>query len=213
MTCPLCGARKGRRQCPALGQSICSTCCGTKRLHEIRCPSNCVYLTAAREHPSAQLMRQQQEDMALLAHATRDLSHSQSRLFVAINAFFARYQPPDIHTVIDQDVAEAAAALASTFETAARGVIYEHRPTSRQAERLTSGLKAVLDETDPNGGTALQRDAALVLRRIEEAIGARHAAHPGEPRDYLEVLGRIFSSHRDAATPDAARPGSRLIVP
>jgi hypothetical protein len=170
-------------------------------------------LTAAREHPSAQLVRQQQEDVAVLAHATRDLSESQSRLFVAINAFFAQYQPPDIHTVIDQDVVEAAAALASTFETAARGVIYEHRPTSRQAERLTSGLKALLDETDRNGGTALQRDAALVLRRVEEAIGVRRAAHPGEPRDYLEVLGRIFSSRRDAGAQDVAPSGSRLIVP
>ena len=31
---------------------------------------------------------------------------------------------------IDDDVAEATAAMAATYETAARGVLYEHRPQS-----------------------------------------------------------------------------------
>ncbi len=53
MTCPLCSQRKARRACPALGHQICAVCCGTKRLTQIPCPSDCVYLASAREHPPA----------------------------------------------------------------------------------------------------------------------------------------------------------------
>ena len=52
MSCPLCHTRKPRRACPALNQTICAVCCGTKRLIEIQCPDDCVYLTSAREHPA-----------------------------------------------------------------------------------------------------------------------------------------------------------------
>jgi class 3 adenylate cyclase len=40
----------------------------------------------------------------------------------------------------DDDVADAAGALAATFETAARGVIYEHAPESLVARRLADDL-------------------------------------------------------------------------
>ena len=50
--------------------------------------------------------------------------------------FLARYEAPELQPLIDDDVAEAMAALAATFETASRGVIYEHRPASLPAERL-----------------------------------------------------------------------------
>src|SRR5207247_6809666 len=42
--CPLCGTRRARRGCPALSQQICAICCGTKRLVQIQCPSDCTWL-------------------------------------------------------------------------------------------------------------------------------------------------------------------------
>ena len=67
----------------------------------------------------------------------RDLNERQSQLFFLI----AHVSRPlssrrNCSALIDDDVAEAAAALAATFETASRGVIYEHRPASLPAERL-----------------------------------------------------------------------------
>ena len=58
--CPLCRQRKARRPCPAVGHSICSVCCGTKRQREIVCPPSCVYLSSAREHPAAVVQRRQE---------------------------------------------------------------------------------------------------------------------------------------------------------
>lgn len=42
--CIYCHARKGKRPCPALSGSICSQCCGTHRLVNIACHTDCVYL-------------------------------------------------------------------------------------------------------------------------------------------------------------------------
>src|SRR6476646_9038375 len=115
--CPLCGVRRARRGCPALGKQICAVCCGTKRLVEIQCPSDCPYLATARVHPAAVTVRQQQRDVASLTHAVRDLSERQSELFFLINSFLQQYKPPELQALVDLDVVDAVAALAGTFET------------------------------------------------------------------------------------------------
>jgi len=48
--CIYCQARKGKRPCPALNGSICSQCCGTHRVIDIACHTDCVYLDANVEY-------------------------------------------------------------------------------------------------------------------------------------------------------------------
>ncbi|HTJ41542.1 MAG TPA: antitoxin Xre/MbcA/ParS toxin-binding domain-containing protein [Kofleriaceae bacterium] len=43
-SCAHCRAAKGKRDCPALGGSICPSCCGKHRLVTIACPSDCRWL-------------------------------------------------------------------------------------------------------------------------------------------------------------------------
>ena len=214
MVCPLCGQRKARRACPALGHQICAVCCGTKRLTEIRCPSDCAYLATAREHPPAALVRQQQRDFGLFVQFTRDFNERQSQLFLMVCAFLARYEPPELQRVLDEDIGAASAALASTFETATRGVIYEHRPASPPAERLAAALKPLLLEAGQHGGTAFERDAAVVLRRIEEAVRDVRVIAPDERRGFLDLVGRVIRGTDASLGSD--RPGMetpRLIMP
>ncbi len=45
--CQYCRKRKGKRACPALQAPLCAACCGTHRLQEIACPSDCAYLPRA----------------------------------------------------------------------------------------------------------------------------------------------------------------------
>ena len=66
----------------------------------------------------------------------RDLNERQSRLFFLILTFLARYRPAELLPLVDEDVVEALSSLAGTYETAVRGLIYEHRPPSLPAERL-----------------------------------------------------------------------------
>ncbi len=176
-------------------------CCGTKRLIEIPCPADCPYLTSAREHPPAVAIRQQQRDIDLLAHGMRDLSERQSQLFFMINSFLQRYEPPELQAIIDDDVIEGVAALASTFETASRGVIYEHRPTAPPADRLATALKPVIAEAGKHGGSAFERDAAVVLRRIGEASQEVRMTDRANPRAYLDLLGRMFKEDRNSERP------------
>ena len=211
MLCPLCRQRSARRGCPALGYQICAVCCGTKRLTEIRCPSDCSYLASAREHPPAATIRRQQHDLETLVQLVRDFSERQTQLFFLIASFLVRYQPQELHALIDADVTDAARALASTFETSARGVIYDHRPASLPAERLAVALKPVLQEAGKTAGSSFERDVAVVLGRIADTSAGDRMTGSG-PRAFVELLGRMIRKTEDATREDAASGASRLIV-
>ena len=142
----------------------------------------------------------------------RDLNEQQSELFFLISTFLVGYDPPALQPLIDDDVVEAAAALAATFETSARGVIYEHHPASFPAERLAAALRPLLAEVGQQGGTPFERDAAVVLRRIEEASRGVREVDQGNRRAFLDLLGRVMRKS-DEGEPPHAEPVSRLIVP
>jgi hypothetical protein len=188
-------------------------CCGTKRLVQIACPSDCAWLASAREHPPAVVVRRQQRDVGLFLQIMRDFNERQSQLFLLISTFFVRYEAPELQPVIDDDVAEAAAALAATFETSARGVIYDHRPASLPAERLVAGLKPLLSEAGRSAGTAFERDAAVVLRRLEEAVRETRASDQENRRAFLDLLARIVRRTDDAHESSPEPAPTRLIVP
>jgi hypothetical protein len=219
VVCPLCGEQKARRSCPALDRQICPTCCGTKRLTEISCPGDCVYLAAAREHPPAAAVRRRKQDIGTLAQHMRDLNEQQSELFFLLVTFLLEYQPPELGQLIDSDVAEATATVAATFETAARGVIYEHRAASLPAERLAISLKPMLMELERAGGSTFQRDGAVVLRRV--AAAAAHAGTTDAAANrhaFLDLIGRVLQLQKEEASDPGgpaskADDGPRIIIP
>jgi hypothetical protein len=190
-------------------------CCGTKRLVQIACPSDCAWLASARDHPPAAAVRQQQRDVGVVLHVMRDFSERQSQIFLLISTFLVRYEAPELQPLIDADVADALTALASTFETSARGVIYEHRPASLPAERLLSGLKPLLAEAGKSGGTAFERDTAGVLRRVEEAVREVRAVERENRRAFLDLLGRVVRKGERGEPADGSDPRapSPIIVP
>jgi hypothetical protein len=218
MICSLCGARKARRACPGVGREICAVCCGTKRVIEIRCPATCGYLQAARVHPAAVEQRQRERDIALVAPTIRDLTERQQHLFFLLLGV-ARQQASDpLRPITDSDVADAAAALAATYETSARGLIYEHQTQSVPAQRLRSDLQAALTDFGREGNSRLiEREAPCALRAIERGVRAV-AALPGAARTgYLDMVRRVLGAaseptHGSAEAPSAVVP-SGLILP
>ncbi len=156
---------------------------------QIACPSDCAWLASAREHPPAVAVRQQQRDAGVLVQVMRDFNERQSQLFLLISTFLVRYEAPELQPVIDDDVAEAMAALAATFETSARGVIYEHRPASLPAERLVGGLKPLLIEAGRGSGTPFAGESprlprSAVARRPNKGHrGGRRCGTRGCARD------------------------------
>ncbi len=185
-----------------------------------------MYLASAREHPAAAVVRQQQYDLGWLVSRMRDLGERQSKLFFLVCSFLARYAPgkgrhaigldDDLQSVIDADVADALGALAATLETSVRGVIYEHHPASLPAERLAAALKPVLNEVGKGSGTSFERDAAVVLRRVEAAARDMSADHGGDRRAFLDLLGRVITKPApgEGAAAESPEPeGPRLILP
>jgi hypothetical protein len=199
---------------------ICPVCCGTKRLVEIDCPSDCPHLAASREHPAAVVRRQQEQDVAALLPSMSGLTERQHQLFFLFQSVIARSRPDGLARLTDEDVAEAAAACAATIETAAKGVLYEHTPATLPAQNLAGELRALLVEVREHGATIYDREAAIALRAIER--GARTLTRPGEPTAYMSLMGRLLQVNKAAsdtgtgaagrAVAKTDRPGS-IIIP
>lgn len=214
--CPLCGARKARRACPAIGREICAVCCGTKRLVEIACPADCGWLRASAAHPPAVAQRRQERDLAFIYGGLGELSERQARLLLYMQALVkqcATAAPTAIAglaPIVDKDVADAAASLASTFETSAKGILYEHHATSVPAQRLAGDLKRGLEELVRAERPIPDRDIAAALRLMEKlASGAAATLGEGE-RSYLDVVDRVMKPSAEEPKSDTT---SRVIVP
>lgn len=211
MLCPTCGQRKARRQCPALANTICPTCCGTKRLTEIECPADCRYLSTAREHPAAVVQRQRERDVALVLPTIRHLTERQYQLFFLVQSVIARHKPQGLTCLVDSDIAEAARALATTLETAGRGIIYEQAPQGGPAQALVAEINAALAQMREQGATIYDGETAIVLRAIER--GATEIRPPdGGAAGYSNLVGRLLQVTAAPPSSSEPRPGSSALV-
>jgi hypothetical protein len=222
--CPSCGERKPKRSCPALGRTICTVCCATKREVEIACPADCVYLSSARSHPPAVVQRRQERDLSFVVPLVSDLTEAQYRLLVLLQSVTLKHAHAAMPPLVDEDVAEAASAAAATLETAGKGIIYQHQAVSVPAQRLSSELSQVVAELVSQSGAQrgrLERDAAAALRRLER--GARTAAqglNGDEPPVFLRLLTRMLRERTDkdrtgeaADSPGGAASSGLIIQP
>jgi hypothetical protein len=213
---PLCHDRKPKRSCPALDKTICAVCCATKREVEIACPPDCPYLSSARAHPPAIVQRRQMRDLSFVVPLVTDLTEAQHHLLVLFQSLVVKHSESAVPPILDQDVAEGAAAAAATLETARKGIIYEHRAVSIPAQRLTSELGRAIAELSRQSGSQarLERDAAIALRRLEK--GARTAADSlvgDEPPVYLKLLGRLLKEGTTRPSDEGEPTASGLILP
>ena len=210
--CPVCRERRPKRSCPALTQTICTVCCATKRLVEINCPPDCVYLSSAKSHPPAVVQRRQERDVGFLLPLVSDLTETQYRLVVLFQSVTIKHADRAVPALIDVDVAEGAAAAASTLETAGKGIIYEHQAVSVPAQRLTAEYSRVVSELiaqNTSQQSRVERDSAIALRKIEAGARAAEKALTGDEAPvYLNLLARVFAAPGKPAEPS----GSGLIT-
>jgi hypothetical protein len=168
---------------------------------EIHCPPDCGYLAAAQVHPAASVRRQQERDLGFVMAMREGLTELQTELFLALLSFMAGLQADPLARVTDDDVADGAGALAATYETADRGLIYEHRPPSLVAQRFVTDAKAFLAnlaaEADAATTRRMERDVAVVLRHLEPGVrGARTMADEG-PATAIGMIRRFVAAARE----------------
>ncbi len=210
MSCPLCRQRKGKRACPAKGASICSQCCGTKRLVEIECPSDCVYLTGAHapgwEGRAADRQRDERRLGPHVARLTERQLHLVLLALAGINGIRGRRSDLD-----DAILLEAVAALRKTVETRERGVLYEHPAVDARAQELVQELSGIFEARDGEGEVhrPSDRDLAAALRGLEGALAATAGEKEG-PRVFLDTAARLVG--RLGGTPPN-RPRPLIVEP
>jgi hypothetical protein len=188
-------------------------------LTEIACPPTCGYLASAREHPPAVIRRQQERDVAALLPTIHHLTERQHQLFFLLHTVIARHRPEGFARLVDDDVAEAAAAFAATLETASRGVIYEHGAQSLVAQRLLGEMKALLAQLREQGARVFDSEAAIVLRAIEQGARETRQATADGDSAYITLMSRLLQQRgpgpegEAAPTAAPAERTSSLILP
>jgi hypothetical protein len=157
--------------------------------------------------------------MRFLVPLLADLSEPQYRLLLFLQAVVVRYAQTASPPLTDADIAEASAAVAATFETAGKGIIYEHQAASIPAQRLATELGHAIAEMRRKGAPAsLEREATATLRKLERGARTASSALTGDdPPIFLGMLRRVMASV-EAQVPEArssgpAAGGSGLIIP
>ena len=213
MSCAICGKRRPRRYCPGVRGEICPVCCGTEREVTVRCPSDCEYLQAAREHETRPPL-----DPATLPYSDlrfdEDYLDQHSDLIAALGSTVAAAAADG--GAVDSDAREALEALIKSYRTLESGVIYEAVPQNP----IAAGLYGVLKDTanrfqeQEAQATGMRRTrdsdilralAFLEILAIERSNGRRYG------RAFLDALSRL-----QPPTPGdgpAVEPGSSLILP
>jgi len=167
------------------------------------------------------VQRQKERDMAFLLRLVEGLARPQVATLSHVQQALLRYRPTAIPAVLDTDVRDAAAAMAATLETAARGIVYEHQTASLPAQRLVGLFREVMSRFDPEGRLPPAAVAA-VFRRLEWGVREASAIVGAADTAFLEFTERVLlgSAERDsaaqAAQPDEQperRHAPRIIVP
>lgn len=229
--CPLCRSRKGKRSCPALRADICSVCCGEKRLVEISCPSDCVYLEQGTRNDmsreAADYLRHQEPEKALRwIRAVEGLGFLLDTIERAIVS-------SSIRSLEDADLLLALTSARKTFESESKGIIYEDLPTAPTLQVLTRAIVDAVrgfarqyakarEEAGPQGAALLPdwgpaeaaHCLAVLAERCEFHVDrARLAARGGIQRrddagSYVAYLRRVFPP----GAQEAASDGPRIVL-
>jgi len=212
MKCILCGKRKGKRFCPAKNTSICAQCCGEKRVVEIHCPSDCVFLSTGQSYQSIKKYTSQlrQEEDPVLRRKLYETGRQFGALFGEIERRIIDYAA-DLRTLTDQHILEAVSLLKKTYRTEQKGVIFEHGSTNPLVQALIRDLRTSLEKIragqDMHLPSVKTTDLLDCLEVVEHDIGY-HFERESERGSYLEFIKR---NHPEIASRAASQDS--LILP
>ena len=152
----------------------------------------------------------------------RGLADGQKELAWSILGFISHAAMDPLLRLQGEDVVDMAESLAATLRTAQRGVIYEHRPRSLVAQRLSTDVKAFLEQRrQAREERGFEQDVAAALEQIATTFrDAARITGVSEPTLCLSAVGRVLreadaavQAEASAAPVAAPPPGPRLIQP
>ena len=162
------------------------------------------------------VQRRRERDARFLLPIVDGLGRRQYQLFFVVQETFYRLAETGEIPVNDDVVRDTARALAATYDTASKGIIYEHQPSSPPAARLARELQPLLKGIP----VANERNLVDVLRRVEQAATDARRTLDGGTRAYLNLVGRLMQSSTDdtensnsTAPGETADPLPSVIIP
>lgn len=194
MKCILCGHRKGKRLCPATRGQICPRCCGEKRVVEIPCPEDCVYLEPNEVYHftkkyATQLRGEPDPGRRWkLVEGTRELEGLVGTLEQSIIRHAA-----GLRTFQDTDVEEALQVLQATYRTEQKGILYEHSSSNPLVQALVRSLQQCLEELRSGGESelpAVRLPEILNCLELMEADVRFYRESPTAKGSYLTYISR-----------------------
>src|SRR5450755_2306621 len=170
--CKICGKRRAKRACPAVGGDICAICCGTEREVSLSCPLDCDYLEEAhhREHP---LPITEKELLNLDVEVTEDFigEHEELLLFCVYSLVQAALRTAG---AVDTDVLTALEAMVKTHKTLDSGLVYETVSENLIATAIQRPFSASL-----NDYRKLRQERRPFLRSVIPRFSKRLSSYNG----------------------------------
>lgn len=162
LLCKICGKRKAKRACPAVGGDICTICCGTEREVTLSCPLECEYLQEGHRHEKAVPIAER-EISNREVEVTEEFiaAHEELFLFCAHSVLQAALRTSG---AVDSDVLEALDGLIRTRKTLESGLVYETVSPNAIAASVQRGVSASLADYEKE---RIEREALSPVRNSE----------------------------------------------
>jgi hypothetical protein len=197
--CKICGKRRARRACPAVGGDICTICCGTEREVSLSCPLECIYLQEAhrRERPIPVSEKQlSNSDVQVSEDFLRE--HEELMLFCIYSLVQAAVRTPG---ALDADLLAALEASIQTHRTLESGLVYETRPENAVAAGVQRSFDASLADYQKERAqreplSAVRNSDMLKILVFLHRLGQQNQNGRPRGRMYLDLLRQMTPEQR-----------------
>ena len=198
LLCKICGIRRPKRHCPAVGGEICTICCGTEREVSLSCPLGCEFLQEAHRHEKPlSVSADELSNPDILVSEELVAQHEELLLFTIYALVQAAVRTTG---AIDTDVMEALAALIQTHRTLESGLVYQTVPENTVAVAVQRSFAASLADYQK---LRSERETLLALRNSEVLAILVFLHRIGQQNQNGRPRGRMFLDLLSQMTPQS----------
>ena len=217
MSCVICEKRKEKRFCPAVHGRICPQCCGESREITLDCPSDCVYLSQAREREIPRALETLDESALFVnVRIPERFLYEHEHLVVGLSYALAKSARAD-RSLRDPELISALAAITNAYNTLVNSGLYYDRPVTGLAQQAIADevekmVKGYREAEQTHIGHVRLRDSD-VLHALVFLLRTANARTSGRPksRAFIDFLLSQFPEQESTLT--AAGEPSRIITP
>jgi hypothetical protein len=202
--CTRCGKRKAKRFCPALGQSICSLCCGQLREKELHCPPNCPHLSKHKSYQEKRTIEKKHIPHPRQTFEEEDILKDERMAWMAlhIEAPLNKYAEKN-PSLNDKDALLALEYVRSKIEKD-KGLVFMPEKSPRPQDELGEAIYQTIEQCRfeeriimPGKSQTYSKEEKLkVLDRIIDT--AKYLSRGNfEGRSYLQAVQERFSKIQD----------------